>query len=217
MRADRILSLLPDVVTRAAPAGSIIDGLVEVMADHHQPVEDLLHDFGRYVDPYRCPAAFVPLLACWVGFDWLVEQPADSALASRRPPVSESALRHLVFHAADLAKQRGTALGVRRTLELATGRPGFEVVPLATPAFSFLVRSPTPARPVLALVAHIVDHEKPAFTTAAIAVGPDEPVPLTDLVDDPSSATPRPSAPPASATATPPTTTAVDQTKGDPT
>jgi phage tail-like protein len=205
MKPGRIATLLPEVVQRAAPSGSVIDGLLHVMADQHDPVEDLLADFGRLVDPYRCPAEFVPLLAAWVGFDWLVDRPAGVGRDHPPPRVSESGLRHLVFHAADLAKQRGTAIGLRRTLELATGHRGIEVSAAAQQGFAVQVRAPEAARPELALLAYIVDHDKPAFTTATVAVGDDEPVPAAQVLDRGPGPTP-----PA-----PPTDQPNDDTKGD--
>ena len=199
MRPDQITSLLPEVVQQAAPTGSVIDGLVRVMAAHHQPVEDLLDDFGRYLNPYRCPVDFVPLLACWVGFDWLVE-PDPAAGGNRRPSVTDGALRHLIFHAAELAKSRGTREGLRRTLELATGQSGF-VITAASTGFAFEVRAPESARPAVELVLSIVDHDKPAFTTAWVAFGDERSQPLARLLSD-RSANPLPGRVPAGTTPT---------------
>jgi phage tail-like protein len=152
-------------------------------------VEAILADFGRYLDPYRCPPAFVPVLAHWVGLAWLLPDTGPApGRADHEPALADGALRHLVRHAAELAMARGTRQGLERMLDLATGHPGF-AIGHGVDGFSIEVRGPAAAGNAVALVARIVRHEKPAFTTAAIGFGDTAAVPL-HLRDQPSQEVP---------------------------
>lgn len=175
MKAPQILQLLPDVVRRSAYEGSVLSHLVEIMDEMHEPVEEVLSDFGAYADPYRCPSRFVPFLARWVGFGWLLGV-GDSRYETAA--IDERALRELVVHAAALAKERGTRPGLERMLALATMCPGFQVINDPDRAFAIEVRVPETARGQLEVINRIVRHEKPAFVTASVTVGTDAPLPL---------------------------------------
>lgn len=176
MKAETIAGLLPDVLRRTNVPGGVLDVLLAVMAEQHRPVESVLEHFDVYVDPYRCPASFVPYLARWVGYDWLL--PGDPT-GRAALPTGDGPLRHLVAEAAELARLRGTGPGLTRMLELAVGVAGFavEAGPPDRP-FTIVVRAPASALPFAHLVARIVAHDKPAFVTAEVSYGEDPPVPL---------------------------------------
>ncbi len=166
MRAETIAGLLPDVIRRTHVPGGVLDAVLAVMAEQHRPVESVLEHFDLYVDPYRCPARFVPYLARWVGYDWLL--PGDPT-GSAALPTGDGPLRDLLAEAAELARLRGTGPGLLRTLELAVGVRGFSVEPgPAERPFTIVVRAPSAARPFADLVARIVTHDKPAFVTAEV-------------------------------------------------
>jgi hypothetical protein len=87
-------------------------------------------------------------------------------------------LRELIARAARLSQWRGTAEGLVRFLEAATGRVGFaieEQVPdrdgVPRP-FHILVRAPESAREQRGLIERIIEREKPAYVTHAVAFGP---------------------------------------------
>ena len=166
MKSEQIAQLLPEVVRRTVHDGSAISDVIAVMEQLHAPVETLLLDFPRYLNPYRCPSEFVPMLIHWVGLGWLL---ADSAYDV--VDTDEAALRQLVVHASDLAKSRGTRPGLERFLELATGVRGFMVAPDNTTSYGIDVRGPDAAAGHRALVQRVILHEKPAFVTASLGFG----------------------------------------------
>lgn len=177
MEPADIASLLPDVVRRTDEPGGVLGVLLQVMAEQHRPVESVLEHFDVYVDPYRCPAAFVPFLARWVGYDWLLPHDATGTDAL---PTGDGPLRHLVAEAAALARGRGTADGLVRMLELALGAAPVHVGVTDEP-FHVVVRAPEVARAHAGLLVRIVSHEKPAFVTASVAFGEEPPVLLGPL------------------------------------
>ncbi len=179
MKPEQILRLFPEVVRRTAYEGSVLSDLVLVMSEMHAPVEEVLADFGMFIDPYRCPSKFVPMIARWVGLGWLLADGHDQGSS-----IDERGLRDLVVHAADLAKDRGTRPGLERMLELATNTKGIRVTNSAEP-FAIEVRCPESTRHMTGAVTRIVQHEKPAFVTAAIFFN-DELLPIE--VDDSASA-----------------------------
>jgi hypothetical protein len=83
-------------------------------------------------------------------------------------------LRELVAAAAQTAKWRGTAPGLVRMLETATGQHGYEVDEHPTDAggrplpFHIRVVVPASAARLLNLVERIVEHEKPAHVIADV-------------------------------------------------
>lgn len=166
MKSHRILQLLPEIVRRTVHEGTAISDVVAVMEQLHAPVEDVLDTFPTYLDPYRCPEAFVPMLAHWVGLGWL--------LADSFPDVADvehGALRELIVHSSELAKARGTEPGLARFLRLATGVDTFTVLPDPATGFGIDVRGPAAAKPHRALARRITLHEKPAFVTASLGFG----------------------------------------------
>jgi hypothetical protein len=80
-------------------------------------------------------------------------------------------LRELIAAAAFLSQWRGTAKGLLRFLETATGVEGFEIEEHARDAngqpqpFHILVRAPAEAERYRGLVERIIEAEKPAYVT----------------------------------------------------
>lgn len=171
MRREEILELLPDVFQRTATGtGDPLTALVDVMSALHEPAEDVLAGLDAYLDPRRCPDAFVPFLARWVDMAWTFLDPPDDPYASPGPPFAAGAgiLGELVARAARECRWQGTAGGLVRMLEAATGVSGFGVDEAvrddagAVRPFFIRVRAPEAARPLEALVRRIAEHEKPA-------------------------------------------------------
>lgn len=168
MHAAAITRLLPEVVRRTYTSGSITETTVGVMEVLHAPVEDVLVNFDRYVDPYRCPARFVPFLAEWVGLGWLCQHAGEVVLGHDGTPSGDGPLRRLIGEAAHLAQHRGTVHGLTRTLELALDCSGVSVVNSPDRPFHITVVLPMTAHPFQSLAERIVRHDKPAFVTADV-------------------------------------------------
>ena len=129
-------------------------------------------------DPMTAPERFLPMLAAWVGLAHLVP-PAGGGRDGRSVLVSNARARALIAEAAGLAKIRGTGHGLVRFLETATGVRGFAVQelrdgdhPLISPFHIRVVVPPAAARQD-ALIALIVEYEKPAYVTAELVLGHD--------------------------------------------
>jgi phage tail-like protein len=140
------------------------------MEDMHAPVEGVLANVDVVFDPYRAPERFLPFLARWVALDGLLDPSAGDGSAPVWPS-GAGRLRELIANAVELARWRGTAAGLVRFLEIATGVSGFEVVeqpagPDGRPRpFHLLVHAPSAARTVELLVRRIVEQEKPVYVT----------------------------------------------------
>jgi phage tail-like protein len=180
MRADRIALLLPEVYQRTIVPHTPIAAILDVMAEQHEPIEQVLARLPEYFDPQRTPDRFVPFLAHWVDLDrWLDDGTGTFDTGTGR-------LRQLIAAAAQLSRRRGTAAGLRDALEWATGVAGVrvdEAVPDAAGRirpFHVVVTLPTAAESHRALVRRIVQQEKPAHITADIVYVEDEaPPPAT--------------------------------------
>jgi phage tail-like protein len=185
MRSAEIRRLLPSIFRRTATPGSPLAAVLDVMQDLHAPIEGAFVRFPLALDPMTAPDAFVPFLAEWVDMWQLVagedriDRPGRTAAALL---VDTGRLRELVGAAAELAKWRGTARGLAKLLEIATGVKGFRVADsvgadgVARP-FAIEVEVPAPAVPQLLLVRRIVSLEKPAYAACAIHVAPPAPAP----------------------------------------
>lgn len=165
MRAEQIEQLLPDVIRRTRHPGGTLDVLLAVMEDFHDPIEALLADFARHVDPHRCPVDFVPYLATWVGLDWLLDGSGAGF------PTGDGPLRDVIANAQRLATARGTADGLRDMLELATSTTGIEVTTSSQHPFHIVVTCPSSILVYHDLVCSIITHEKPVFVTADVVFG----------------------------------------------
>jgi hypothetical protein len=184
MRHQAIERLLPAAYQRAATPGSVLSALLDVMEAMHAPDEAVLDNVDDLFAAYRTRGQLLPFLARWLALDHLVPpgRPggaggagaaglASSLLApggATRLALPAGRLRDLVAEGATLAQSRGTADGLRRMLEIATGVTGFTIEEPADRPFHFVVRVPPTAADQLTLVRRIVAAEKPAATTAEV-------------------------------------------------
>lgn len=168
MRAERIGRLLPEVHRRTIVPGTPIAALVDVMAELHAPVEDVLADLPSHFDPQRAPDRFVPFLAHWVDLARWIDD------ASGEFDTGVGRLRQVIAAAPRLSRRRGTAEGLREALEWALGVSGVRVDEAAADEsgaprlFHARVVLPREAAPHLALARRIVAQEKPAHVTVEL-------------------------------------------------
>lgn len=178
MNQARIVELLPDVFKVGATVENPLSALLGVMEQLHARDESILTGFGTYVDARRAPDEFVPYLAGWVDLAWLLVDPPDDPYAQPGTPFAGGlgALRELVATAADASKWRGTAAGLQRMLETATGVQGYRIEETVADeqgrplAFHVQVVAPAEAEVFLDLVKRIVEHEKPAHVIADVVL-----------------------------------------------
>jgi phage tail-like protein len=179
VKQQAILERLPDIFKQAATGEqNPLAALLGVMEELHARDEDILAGFGRYVDSRRTPDEFVPYLAAWVDFAWLLLDPPDNPYADVERPFAGGLgrLRELVASAAAESKWRGTSAGLVRMLERATGVQGYRVEEIVADesgqqlAFRVQVVVPHEAERYLDLVRRIVEHEKPVHVIATVAL-----------------------------------------------
>jgi phage tail-like protein len=173
MKRTEIEQLLPGIFQRTVQQGTPIFALLEVMEALPALDETILYTLDSFFDPHRAPDAFVPFLASWVDLAFLLQEVPEE-FAAQAPSALVSGigrLRELVAAAPFLAHWRGTARGLLRFLETATGAQGFiieEQVPgpdgLPLP-FHLRVHAPKAAAPYRVLVERIIEVEKPAYVT----------------------------------------------------
>lgn len=168
MDQDVILRLLPEVMRETRATSPVLDALTATMARHHDRPEQILDDLDLYFRPWASPDRFLPALASWVDLDWVL---TGEQQAGREPfgPGTDR-LRSLIANVRELSSWRGTATGLQRFLELATGIAGFVVRSSAEQPFHVEVVAPAAARPHLALVERIVIEQKPVATTHRVTV-----------------------------------------------
>lgn len=179
MKQEAIVERLPDVFKQAATGeGNPLAAVLGLMEELHDRDEEILAGFGRYVDPRRTTDEFVPYLAAWVDYAWLLLDPPDNPYADVQRPFAGGLgrLRELVASAASESKWRGTSAGLIRMLERATGVQGYRVeetvLDESKQPLPFRVRVivPRQAEHYLDLVRRIVEHEKPAHVIATVAL-----------------------------------------------
>lgn len=177
MKREAIVERLPDVFKQAAASENErnpLAALLGLMEELHARDERILTGFGRYLDPRRTPDEFVPYLAAWVDYAWLLLDPPDNPYADviRPFPGGLGRLRELIAWAASESKWRGTRDGLVRLLERATGIEGYRVEETVLDEdrqplpFRVRVIVPREAEPYFELVERIVEHEKPAHVVA---------------------------------------------------
>ena len=181
MKQEAIVERLPDVFKQAAASEdgpNPLAALLGVMEELHARDEEILSGFGRYVDPRRTPDEFVPYLAAWVDYAWLLLDPPDNPYSDVIRPFAGGLgrLRELIASAASESKWRGTRDGLVRMLETATGVQGYRVEETVTDdskrplPFQVRVKVPRKAENYLELVRRIVEHEKPAHVIATVVL-----------------------------------------------
>lgn len=175
MKKQAIERLLPGVYQAAIHHGSPLAALLESMEYLHERDEVILERIHDYFDPYLAPPDFVPFIAGWVDLGWMIGEQAETGrmrgfLGSMGP------LRNLVAVAPELSRRRGTADGLRRVLEIATGVDGF-IVQDSDPdrAFHIKVVIPKAAAQLRVLIERIVESERPVHCTYELGFEQDSP------------------------------------------
>lgn len=170
MRRQTIERLLPTAYQRAAVEGSVLGALLDVMEALHEPDEQLLAGVDALFSPYTAPERFVPFLTGWVTLDYLVGVPRPGG--ETRLPLPTGRVRDLIANGAALAKLRGTPIGLRWFLQIATGATTFVIEEPPARPFHFIVRVPPEARAYLGVINRIVEMEKPAASTYEVVAEP---------------------------------------------
>jgi phage tail-like protein len=173
MKQREIERLLPGIFQRAVHPGNPLDALLAVMETLHAADEEILDQLDTYFDPYRAPDMFVPYLAYWVDLARFLPADIDEALQSSAPlwPPGLGRLRELIAASADLSRWRGTARGLVRFLETATGVPGFTIDENPVDAggralpFHIVVTGPLASQAYEPLLRRIIGQEKPAYVS----------------------------------------------------
>ena len=181
MKRAEIERLLPGIFQRTIHAGTPgrqpLLALLEVMEALHAPDESVLAHLEQFFNAYQAPDRFVVLLARWLDLErFLTDAPAGGRLPPGLP-TGTGRLREMVAAAAYLSKWRGTARGLLRFLETATGISGF-AVDEAVPGpdgeprlFHVRIRAPGEAAPYRTLIDHIIAEEKPVHVTYELQFG----------------------------------------------
>lgn len=172
MKASGFAALLPAVIRNALPGDATLATLLDVMELFADPVDLRLRTLDRVFDALSTAAPFAPMLARWVDLEWLYADedetdPMAAASAWLDSGLPLGRLRVLIEHSHALAQARGTAHGLARFLELATGVRGFVVSDASQGAAPFHLRVfiPDAAASQSALIERIVNAEKPAYAT----------------------------------------------------
>ncbi len=166
MDAGRLALLLPEIYQRAAGPGTPLAAVLDVMADQHAPVEDVIEGFPGMLDPWRAPDPFIPYLAGWVGLDGWLTRDGDFEAGI-------DTLRAVVAAAPELRRHRGTTEGLSLALSLALDGAPVRVddgTTEMTDPFVVKVTLPPGTEPVLGMVRRIVREEKAAHCVVEIAV-----------------------------------------------
>jgi phage tail-like protein len=186
MRRAEIATLLPTVFQLALDPveGTGLEPdrrlatFLDVMEAFHQPMEDTLDRLDAHLDPRRAPAAFVAWLCGWLDLDWLIpaRAPGDPEPEQELLSTGLGRLRELVALAAELSTRRGTAAGLGRFLEVATGRDDLRVDDDARRGgagrpFHVVIDVPADALPMRPLIERIAAAELPAYVTWELRTG----------------------------------------------
>ncbi len=178
MKRAEIEQLLPGVFQRTARAGGPITALLEVMEAQHAPSENVLARLDEFFNPRRTRDDFVPLLARWLDLAFLLETPGGDTLKARSSETISTGLgrlRELVVSAAQLSQETGTAHGLRRFLQIATGEDRFEIRENVDREgryrpFHLTVVAPPNMNAHRALIERIIASEKPAHLTCELVI-----------------------------------------------
>lgn len=166
MDADRLTALLPECLRQVVPASPAFQALLAVMAGLHAPIESRLAGLEQLFDPWRTPDPFLPRLAAWLDLDRLLDLPDEAQLLS----TGTACLRHWLAGAVEAGRWRGTAKGLQRLLELATGTIGFVIIedPPGAPPFHLQVQAPASLTAHQSLLEALINEGKPAHATAEL-------------------------------------------------
>jgi hypothetical protein len=143
-----------------------------------EPSEIILAHLDETFDPRRTSDSFVPFLARWVDLEPIIlnqEQGSTEQISSRPLTTGLGRLRELIAEAAYLSQWRGTARGLLRFLETASGIHGFELDervagPDGLPrAYHIRICAPESTADHRALIEKIIEFEKPAHVSYELA------------------------------------------------
>ncbi len=173
MKHAEIAQLLPGVFQRTLRPDNPLSALLALMEQLHEPDEFVLAYLDEFFQPYRAPNAFVAFLAGWVDLErLLVQSPEERARTQTQPlPSGTGRLRELVAAAAYLSKWRGTAKGLLRFLETATGAHGFQIdenvldAEAQSRAYHIRIHAPAETQVYAVMLRRIIEFEKPAYVT----------------------------------------------------
>lgn len=177
MKQNEIVQLLPTIFQRTMQEGTPLFALLAGMEALSAPDEAVLERLEAFFNPYRAPDSFVPFLASWVDLEWILLEASEEFTALTPPlPSGIGRLRELVAAATFLAQWRGTAKGLLRFLETASGMQGFVINERVLDShgrprpFHIVVQVPPEAAPYQAMIKRIIDSEKPAYVTYDLQV-----------------------------------------------
>jgi phage tail-like protein len=172
VKAGEFEAILPAVFRNALPGDATLASLLDVMESFADPVDERLGTLERIFDALSTAGRFAPMLARWVDLEWLYADadetdPMVAARAWLDSGLPIGRLRLLIEQSHALAQARGTARGLVRFLEIATGIKGFAVSDASQGAAPFHLRVfiPDAAKAQSALIERIVNAEKPAYAT----------------------------------------------------
>jgi phage tail-like protein len=168
MQIDAIARMLPwvfqvEIDDPARQGQKPLAALLAVMEALHAPVEDVLGSIDAPFAPYRAPDSFVAYLTLWVDLAWMVMPGADGVHIP--VPGGAGRLRDLVASATELSAARGTARGLSRFLEVATGASPVVVESDPARPFGLRITMPDTSQPSEALIRRIIEIQKPAHVT----------------------------------------------------
>jgi phage tail-like protein len=158
MDVQTLLQLLPLAfreAERRAPAGSPLSALLSVIEGLLQPIDDVVSDLHRHVDPRTSPEPLLPLLSTWLSDSWVAS-------------VDASCEREQLASFARFSAQRGTRQALCRALRLVAGCRDIEVEESPLVPFHFSVTLPDTLRPELGRLERTLELYKPAHTTAEL-------------------------------------------------
>jgi predicted flap endonuclease-1-like 5' DNA nuclease len=183
-RAQEIARLLPAVLRRgrAPDRADPLSILLSAMAALQLRPEGVLDELEAFYDPQRAPLDSLVFLAYWMDLEALIAPGQPSGLAWRGredwravvaegvPPGIIDRLRDLIGEAVPLLRQRGTAQGLVRFLQAATGAQGFVVFESRERPFHIHVAYPVEVARYAGLVRRIVELVKPAYLTCDLVL-----------------------------------------------
>jgi phage tail-like protein len=158
MDVQTLLQLLPLAfrdAERRAPAGSPLAALLSVLEGLLQPVDDVISDLHRHVDPRTSPEPLLPLLASWLCDSWVA-------------CVDASCEREQLASFARFSAQRGTRRALCHALRLVSGCRDIRIEESTSVPFHFSVTLPEALRSELGRLERTLELYKPAHTTAEL-------------------------------------------------
>jgi len=158
MDVQTLLQLLPLAfreAERRAPAGSPLAALLSVVEGLLQPIDDVICDLHRHVDPRTSPEPLLPLLAAWLSDTWVTS-------------VETSCEREQLASFASCSARRGTRQALCQALRLVAGCRDIDIEESSSVPFHFSVTLPEVLRPELGRLERTLELYKPAHTTAEL-------------------------------------------------